>query len=258
MENETGLKIFFWIVTAIMLFSVITVLLVMVLYNKRTYRMKQKESEILLKATLEAERQERKRIAADLHDDISGNLNALQNLVTILYDKQQDPFNKEILYETSSMLSNTLKSVQNISYNLMPPMLESYGLIPTLKSYFKRIEKLHTIEVIQKYQTEDMPISSSDAYELYRTIQELTTNMIKHGKSDRIILSVSSENKTLLFEICDNGHSFDFYRSSKETTGMGLKNIASRILNANAKLKQFPVEKGNKIQIFLDININRE
>lgn len=258
MENETGLMIFFWIATAIMLFSVTNVLLVMGLYNNKTQKMKQKKSEMLLKATLEAERQERKRIAADLHDDISGNLNALQNLVTILYDKQQDPFNKEILYEASSMLSGTLKSVQNISYNLMPPMLESYGLIPTLKSYFKRIEKLHSVEVIQKYQTEDLPISSSDAYELYRTIQELTTNMIKHGKSDRIILSVSSENKTLVFEICDNGNSFNFYKSSKEATGMGLKNIASRILNANAKLKQLPVENGNKIQILLDININQD
>src|SRR5690606_35894925 len=151
MENETGLKIFFWIVTAIMLFCVITVLLVVVLHNRRIFKIKQKESEALLKAVLEAEQRERKRIAKDLHDDISGDLNALQNLVTILYDKQQDSFSKEILYEASSVLSNTLKNVQNISYNLMPPMLESYGLISTLKSYFERIKKLHNVEIIQDY-----------------------------------------------------------------------------------------------------------
>lgn len=60
MENETGLKIFFWIVTAIMLFSVFTVLLVVTLHNRRTYRMKQKESRTLMSATFEAERMERK------------------------------------------------------------------------------------------------------------------------------------------------------------------------------------------------------
>ena len=254
MENETGLKIFFWIVTAIMLFSVITVLLVMVLYNRRTYRMKQKESETFLKAVLEAEQRERNRIAADLHDGISGDLNAFQNLLTLLYDKQEDTFCKELLYEALSMLSNTLENVQSISYNLMPPMLESYGLIPTLNSYFKRIKKLHNIEVIQNYETEDLNISSSDAYELYRSIQELTTNMIRHGKSDRIIFSILIKNEILIFEICDNGKPFDFYKSSKETTGMGLKNITSRILNSNAKLKQQPAEKGNKIQIILHNN----
>lgn len=118
MENETSLKIFFWIVTAIMLFSVITVLLVVVLHNRRVFKIKQKESEILLKAVLEAEQQERKRIARDLHDDISGDLNAIQNFISILYNKNQDPFSKEILYEASSVLSNTLENIQNISYNL--------------------------------------------------------------------------------------------------------------------------------------------
>jgi len=253
MENETGLKIFFWIVTAIMLFCVITVLLVVVLHNRRIFKIKQKESEALLKAVLEAEQRERKRIAKDLHDDISGDLNALQNLVTILYDKQQDSYNKEILYEASSVLSNTLENVQNISYNLMPPMLESYGLISTLKSYFERIKKLHNVEIIQDYQKEDLNISSSDAYELYRTIQELTTNMMKHGMSDKIAFSVFCKNNKLVFEICDNGSSFDFYKSSKTTTGMGLKNIASRMLDLKANLIQLPAKKGNKIQILIDV-----
>lgn len=253
MENETGLKIFFWIVTAIMLFCVITVLLVVVLHNRRIFKIKHKESEALLKAVLEAEQRERKRIARDLHDDISGDLNALQNLVTILYDKQQDSFSKEILYEASSVLSNTLENVQNISYNLMPPMLENYGLISTLKSYFERIKKLHNVEITQDYQKVDLNISSTDAYELYRTIQELITNIMKHGMSDKITFSIFCKNNKLVFEICDNGSSFDFYQSSKTTTGMGLKNIASRMLDLKAKLIQLPAEKGNKIQIVIDV-----
>lgn len=253
MENETGLKIFFWIVTAIMLFCVITVLLVVVLHNRRIFKIKQKESEALLKAVLEAEQCERNRIARDLHDDISGDLNALQNLVTILYDKQQDSFSKEILYEASSVLSNTLENVQNISYNLMPPMLESYGLISTLKSYFERIKKIHNVEITQDYQKVDLNISSTDAYELYRIIQELTTNIMNHDMSDKITFSVFCKNNKVVFEICDNGIPFDFYKSSKTTTGMGLKNIASRMLDLKANLIQLPTEKGNKIQILIDV-----
>ena len=252
MENE--FKVFFWIVTSIMFFSVFTVLLVVVLYSKRTYRMKQKESEVLLKATLEAERQERNRIAADLHDGISGDLIALQNLVTVLYDKQSDGFNKGILSEVSAILSNTLKNVQSISYNLMPPMLESYGLLSTLKNYFERIQRLHAIKIIQDYPSDVPDISTSDAYELYRTIQELTTNMIKHGKADLINFTITLEAKRLVFEICDNGTSFDFYKNVRQSTGMGLKNIVSRIRKSNAKLVQLPVEKGNKIRVHIEIN----
>ena len=117
MENETGLKIFFWIVTAIMLFSVITVLLVMVLYNKRTYRMKQIESKILMSATFEAERMERKRIAADLHDDVSGDLNAIQYYISKLSEQKEGTVKKEELEKISSVLSKTLNHIQNISYN---------------------------------------------------------------------------------------------------------------------------------------------
>lgn len=138
----------------------------------------------------------------------------------------------------------------------MPPMLESYGLISTLNSYFERIKKLYNVEVIQNYPIKELNISSSNAYELYRIIQELTTNILKHSMSEKILFSIFYENNNLIFEIWDNGISFDFYKSSKETTGMGLKNIKSRLLDLRANLIQLPVEKGNKIQILLESNNN--
>ena len=74
--------------------------------------------------------------------------------------------------------------------------------------------------------------------------------------SEKILFSIFYENNNLIFEIWDNGISFDFYKSSKETTGMGLKNIKSRLLDLRANLIQLPVEKGNKIQILLESNNN--
>lgn len=249
MENETGLKIFFWIVTAIMLFSVFTVLLVVTLHNRRTYRMKQKESKTLMSATFEAERMERKRIAEDLHDEVSGDLNAIQYYVTKLSEQKEGTIKKEELEKISSMLSKTLNHIQNISYNLMPPMLQDYGLILTLQSYFNRISQIYTIEVTQEYLVKELDLSTTQSHELFRTIQELTTNMIKHGNANKISLSVSIGKGSFFFDISDNGKSFDFYKSLKKPKGMGIKNIISRLSNIDATLIQLKVMSGNKFRI---------
>ncbi len=251
MENETGLKWFFWIGTATMLFSVLGTILTVVLYRNKIHKINRKESENLLKFSLESEKKERKRIASDFHDSVSGDLSAVQNYITILANKEKDSFNKSVFQEVETALGNIIENVQDISYNLMPPTLETLGLLSTLRGYFERVRKWNNVTINEEYQSECEKISSSDAYEIYRIVQELVTNMIKHGNSQQISFTVYEQEKTYIFEINDNGILFDFYKSVKEPYGMGLKNITSRIKSINAKLIQTPIEKGNKIQIFL-------
>lgn len=250
MENGTGLKWFFWIGTATMFFSVLGTILTVVLYRNKIHKINRKESENLLKSSLESEKKERKRIAADFHDSISGDLSAVQNYITILANKEKDNFNKSVFQEVETALGSIIENVQDISYNLMPPTLETLGLLSTLRTYFERAQKWNNVIINEQYQSE-CNVSSSDAYEIYRIVQEFVTNMIKHGNSDYINFTFYEKEKTYIFEISDNGASFDFYKSVKEPYGMGLKNITSRIKYINAKLIQIPVEKGNKIQIRL-------
>lgn len=250
MENETGLKWFFWIGTVTMFFSVLGVILTVVLYRNRIHKINRQESENLLKSSLDSEKKERKRIASDFHDSISGDLSAVQNYITILANKEKDSFNKSVFQEVETALGSIIENVQDISYNLMPPTLETLGLLSTLRTYFERVQKWNKVIINEQYQSE-CNVSSSDAYEIYRIVQEFVTNMVKHGNSDYINFTFYEKEKTYIFEISDNGASFDFYKSVKEPYGMGLKNITSRIKYINAKLIQIPVEKGNKIQIFL-------
>ena len=249
MENETGLKLFFWIGTATMFFSMLVAILTVVLYRNKIHKIKQKESENLLKSSFESEKKERKRIALDFHDSVSGDLSAVRNYITILANKEKDSFNKSVFQEIETALGNVIENVQDISYNLMPPTLETLGLPSTLRTYFERVQKWNDVTINEEYQSECKKISPSDAYEIYRVVQELVTNMIKHGNSQMINFIVYEKEKTYIFELSDNGISYDFYRSVKESYGMGLKNITSRIKHINAKLKQLPVEVGNKIQI---------
>jgi signal transduction histidine kinase len=256
MENEAGLKWFFWIGTAIMLFSVLGTILTVVLYRNKIHKINRKESESLLKSSLESEKKERRRIASDFHDSISGDLSAVQNYITILSQKEKDSFNKSVLQEVETALANVIENVQDISYNLMPPTLESLGLASTLRTYFERVQKWSNINIKEEYHSECENISPSDAYEIYRIVQELVTNVIKHSNCKQIKFIVYENEMDYVFEIIDDGVSFDFYSNVKAPYGMGLKNISSRLKYLNAKLIQLPIERGNQIQIYLNIKAN--
>lgn len=251
MENEAGLKLIFWISTLAMLLLILALFSFALIYRKNTYKLKQEESENLLKASLESEKKERQRIAADFHDSVSGDLNAMRNYITILDQKEENVFNKNILQEIKSGLDNTLNNIQYISYNLMPPMLETLGFIPTLYGYFERVKKLSNIDINFRYYQKDIPVSSSDAYELYRIIQELISNMLKHGNISYIDFSIEKNGKIIEMKIIDDGVSFNLYQSLRNTSGMGLKNIVSRAKHIEASIIQVPYEKGNIIVIQL-------
>lgn len=250
MENEINIKVFFWMGMAILLGSVLSVLIIVLIHRNKLLRMKKLESEKLLKISLASEKRERKRIASDLHDGISGDLNAVQNYIAILKHSKNAPQNEAILKELETIVASTLGNIQGISYNLMPPMLETQGLIATLESYFHRIRKWNQISVSEQYDLSSIEVPPSDAYELYRIIQELVTNIIKHGNASQIWISMIRESGFILIEITDNGRSFDFLENLKNPSGMGLKNIISRVSQIKARIKQIPANTGNTIQIY--------
>lgn len=251
MQNESELKILFWIGTVIMIFSALSILLITLLYQKKVSKIKQKESDNLLNVSLESEKRERKRMASDIHDGVTGDLNAIRNYITFLYQKEDDLTNKPILEDVKSALDNMLATIQGISYNLMPPLLDTLGLVPTLNDYFGRIKKWNNIAINSQFYQMDLPVLPTVSYELYRIIQELISNMLKHGNVSRIDFSIQELDKSLEIQITDNGIPFDFYQSLKGATGMGLKNIITRIKHIDAVLEQAPVITGNTIVIKL-------
>ncbi len=251
MEDETELKLIFWIGTSIMLLMALGFLIIVIFYHKKVYRIRQKESENLLKTSFQIQKRERKRIASDLHDGIIGDLNAVRNYVSFLYTKEFETDKKNVLEDIKYSLDNTLVNIQNISYNLMPPLLDSFGLIHTLNDYLDRVKKWNNIEITTQYLVRDIIVSDTEAHELYRIIQELVSNMTKHGNVSKIDFRIEKEENKIKFILLDNGISFDFYTRLKNTQGMGLKNIISRCKQIDAELEQMHIPQGNKIIISL-------
>ena len=251
MEHETGVKLAFWVTTIFIFLFMMGIIFLSTTYLNRTNKRKKEEFNNLLKASLAVEKRERKRIASDLHDSTSGDVASVRNYIALLYRQEQDESKKNILSEVEINLENILYNIQNISYNLMPPTLDRLGLVSTIKSYFERIRKWNELEIHEEYYMEQIPISSFDAYEVYRILQELITNMIEHGEVTTINFSIQDRWKYLLLEIADDGGPFDFYKCLNNSSGMGLKNIASRIQQIHAELVQPASKKGNTLHIHL-------
>lgn len=251
MENESELKLFFWMGTAIMVTLVFMILLLTLIYQKKLHKIKQEEAENLLKISLESEKRERKRISSDLHDSVMGDLNAIRNYLAILDNTEQNSKIQKnpILGEVEIALQTMQENIQGISYNLMPPSLDSSGLVAALENYFERIEKWNNKTIHFQYKPSKISVAENIGYELYRITQELINNMIKYGNVKFIFFYLERDEDLLRLTVKDDGTPFDFYKSVKNSTGMGLKNILSRVKQIEADLEQIPLENGNELVI---------
>lgn len=249
MDSNNQVSTLIIIGTALIVILVLVLLFLAVFYQTYVLKMKRKEAELLLKTSLESEKNERQRIAADIHDGVSGDLNAVRNFISILLKTETDADKKEMFSEINNGVEAALENTRLVSYKLMPPLLEKAGFVPALQDYLDRINKTNTANFELKTKDFNFEIPQDKAYELFRIMQEFTSNMMKYGEISlcTIALSDNSENYTL--QITEDGIPYNFKELYATSKGAGLKNISSRIKVIEANFEQIPLEKGNKFVI---------
>ncbi|KGO79497.1 hypothetical protein Q763_13170 [Flavobacterium beibuense F44-8] len=243
----------FYIGTAIMLFLAFGLMFIVVTYQRHFFRMKRKEAENMLRVSLESEKNERARIAADLHDGVSGDLSAIKNYLSVLAKKES--VNQTIFDEIKEGVDAALQNTRAVSHNLMPPLLETEGLVPALKNHLNNVGPKAQIEfeVITNGVDQLPPLV---AYQLFRVLQELTTNMIKYGNVSKSEINLLLEKDSLKIEISDNGVPFNFKENLAKPNASGLKNITSRLHAIGGTIVQNEEKpKGNQFTITIK-NIN--
>ena len=229
MESYSEIKIVFWLGTFLFLFIGIALLAMALFYQNHFAKMKQKEAELLLKTALETEKNERERIAADLHDGVSGDLNAVTNFIAILNRKEASKEDKGFYNTILESVENALESTRNVSYKLMPPLLHTMGFTSALNDYLERLTKQTSIEYTFDTDSDFSNLETNYNYELYRIIQELTTNQMKYGHLSNCQITLSEVAEDYIVRIEDDGIEFSFQNSLQTSKGSGLKNIQSRL-----------------------------
>ncbi|PHS07841.1 MAG: two-component sensor histidine kinase [Kordia sp.] len=189
----------------------------------------------ILQATIETQERERKRIAQDLHDAISAKLNVVSLHVNMLMDgsltttEQQDALGSVL-----DVTTTVLESSRQIAHDLLPPILDNFGLVEALKELLaefgatKKVVAQHNINYLTS-------LTKVEELHLFRIVQELLNNSIRHGKATIIRLELHDADRVMQLVYKDNGKGFLVKQALKES-GLGLKNIKSRIAILNGEL----------------------
>lgn len=188
-----------------------------------------KQQELATTAIIAAEENERRRIAADLHDGVGQimsaakmNLSAFENELPFRDEKQKISFEKII-----DLVDESCKEIRSVSHQMMPNALLKSGLASAIKEFIDKLDNrilkvnLHTEGLNDRLESNVETI-------LYRIIQECVNNVIKHSDANTLDISLIKDDDGLSATIEDNGKGFDI-RSKDHIEGIGLKNIYSRV-----------------------------
>jgi signal transduction histidine kinase len=177
--------------------------------------------------TLDAVEDERKRVARDLHDEIGASLSAMRLLVAQLTQHTPPtPEATDLTTRFKGVIDDTIDSIRRISNDLLPQGLEELGLTYALEGLCEAAMALSDVDVELSVDTEPV-LSSRRGLLVYRLVQELLNNALKHAEATEISLSLHHENQQLQLHYADNGKGFDFDQAYQRRS-FGLKNIETR------------------------------
>lgn len=207
-------------------------------------------------AVLKGEEQERTRLAKDLHDGLGGMLSGIKySLNTVKGNLIMTPENAQAFERSIDMLDSSIKEMRRVAHNMMPEALVKFGLDTALKDFCSDINRSGALKVnYQSIGMEAETIEQTTAITIYRIVQELLNNVIKHAAATSAIVQVSKTNGEISITVEDDGKGFDT-AILKSTQGIGWHNIQSRIEYLKGELDvQSAPGKGTSVMVEIELN----
>lgn len=247
MHDINELKFAILVATGAMLIMAFFVISFVTLYQKRKFEQEKKLNDIekeynkkLLDTALNSEESERRRIAQDLHDDIGTmlsltkiSINQLSKLDTSLNDKDLI-----IIRKAQSLVEETILHVRRITQDLVPTTLERFGLSEAFEEFINKLEPSNMLEIRYHINGDDLPRQSTKVeLTIFRIMQELVNNAIKHSKGNAIEINLKVFNDFLHMQVIDNGIGFNATELKKNNlVGLGILGIESRLTIVNGSI----------------------
>ncbi|ANQ51515.2 sensor histidine kinase [Flammeovirga sp. MY04] len=232
-----------WIIFSIVFFLVLFSFIVLLIrvYYKKVISSKLEESRIklehqknLLEVSINTQEKERKRIAADLHDDVIGKLTAIKMMEELRPEKSE---------ETIELLSESIQTARRISHDLSPPLLSFSALSTLIENAIAPLQSQLKVVPIFDVRTVDT-FDEEFKVQFIRILQEIITNIVKYADASEVEIHYRQSNLFTCLQVIDNGKGFNI---NKNRTGLGLKNIETRVsyLNGIYRLTS-EINKGTK------------
>lgn len=202
---------------------------------EKALRKSQKELLHLSSRLLDAQEDERKRIATDLHDGLAQTLSAIDVWVGEAVDEirvEDTTAAQKSLESARKLAQQAIDEVQRISKHLRPAMLDNLGVVDTIRWSCKEFKKVHpNIGIRIDLDVREIDVPEALKIVIFRILQEAMNNIAKHSHATRVSLSLKLANNHLTFTIKDNGRGFDqkeVIQDKSSTKGLGLESMKER------------------------------
>jgi signal transduction histidine kinase len=190
-----------------------------------------KKNEEISQALFKGQNIERKRVASELHDNLSSLLSALKMSLSAINTNSFSDSEKYIYSGVQEMMNNAYQEVRNISHNILPEELENLGLSKTLENVIEKINRTGNLK-IEFENNITQRLDTKIEFNLYSVCMELINNIIKHSDASLVKIILSQTTHQADLTISDNGKGF----SAENVSGNGLRNVKNRIEAINGTL----------------------
>jgi two-component system sensor histidine kinase UhpB len=213
---------------------------------------------------INAQEEERKRIARELHDETSQVLTSLLISLAVLEESIQVEESRQRIADTRALAHQTLRAIRSLSIDLRPSALDDLGLLPALRWYVKEYQQKCAIEIEFHAQgfKDRLPAEMETA--LYRIIQECLTNTARHSHARKIAITLQEQNAAVSGTIIDDGDGFDYeallkipIQERSMGRGLGLTGMRERAILLNGEL-EIQTAPGNGTRVDIHMPLNRD
>ncbi len=202
-----------------------------------------------------AQEEERKRLAQDLHDDVGATLSSLLLHITNQPDHAQSETALNSVHNVRSVAitKKALTDLRNISHDLLPEDFSVLGLFQILKNRIDELNQHSATRFWLSTDGDDKALSEIHAVTIYRIINELINNIIKHAKASQANIDLVANSKNIILIAEDNGVGFS---ESNDKNGIGIKNIYSRVAFLNGEINIDNNRQGTTVIIDIPYKID--
>lgn len=224
-------------------------------------KLREEQQNQLLEAAIRSEEIERHRIAETLHDEVGAILSSAKLHLFGIKAHALDNRDLKLHEKGKELLDDAIQKVRRISHNLHSNILKEFGLNDAIHHFTKKLTEGSLIKATVSLDETFSTINFENDISIYRLIQELMNNIIKHASATEINISSSKNANLVKFSVFHNGEGLtneQFEQLRYNKNGMGLKNIQNRIILLRGKIDFFKRTKGYEIIFEVPVNVKYE
>jgi signal transduction histidine kinase len=224
-----------WLGVAISVLMLVSLSFIRRIFNiqERLNSIRRTNEARVFSAIIRTEEEQKYKFARELHDGLGPLLSSVKISISSVLKESSSEKEYRILANAENLITESIKTVKEISNNLSPHLLMNFGLLKALKSFVNNIPDDKKPDIKIHSNIEDSRFGQTTESVVYRVVCELITNSLKHSGAGNIVIDIFETGKIMNINYRDDGKGFNYKAYQADFKGMGLTNILSRIRSVN-------------------------